>query len=343
MPEVIKNTLYITTENLYLNHELEVLKVWSANQMIFSIPLLHLTSIVIFGGCQITPSLMQKCLKRNITISFLSVNGRFLGSLQGSYSGNILLRKRQFDLQNLQNFILKISQAIVAGKLQNQKQVLSRRARESENGQEIALLRESIAKIDNYIRQVAKTENINTLRGIEGEATREYFSKLNYCITQQKEDFYFDKRSRRPPLSRINALLSYTYTVLMNDCFSACQAVGLDPFCGFYHQLRPGRPALALDLMEELRPLADRFVISLINRKQLTATDFSIRTGGMVQISDAAKKILLTAWQDRKKEELTHSYLNQKIKFLQLPTIQAKILARTIRGEEENYIPFLWR
>lgn len=343
MAEVRQNILYITQQGLYLHHELEVLKVEQKDKTLLSLPLQHLQGVVIFGVCSISPSLMQKCLQRNIHITFASERGRFMGMVQGSYSGNILLREAQFKLRQNAGDCLAIAKIFIAAKLQNQRQLLLRRARESDNTNEEAELRETSSWLEESIRQVALVKNAEALRGVEGEAAKRYFSNLNYCLTQNKEEFAFDKRTRRPPRSRINALLSFAYALLTNDCVSACQATGLDPFCGIFHSLRPGRPALALDLVEEFRSYADRFVLSLINRKQIQGDDIEIKTGGVCSLQGDAKKRFIKAWQERKQEEVTHEYLNQKCYVFELPYLQARILAKTIRGELKTYVPFLWR
>jgi len=240
-------------------------------------------------------------------------------------------------------FTLQLAKAIIAGKIQNSRQVLLRSARENENEKEEALLRNTANELEAAIRSIASVKKTDELRGIEGDAARKYFASLNYCIRQNRSEFEFDKRTRRPPRSRINALLSFAYTLITNDCVSACQASGLDPFCGFFHVLRPGRPALALDLVEELRPFADRFVLTQINRKQIQADDIEEKIGGTYTLKDNARKSFLKAYQERKHEELTHDFLQQKCLVMELPFLQARLLGRLIRGDIDNYIPFLWK
>ncbi|MCS6985493.1 MAG: type I-C CRISPR-associated endonuclease Cas1c [Leptospiraceae bacterium] len=341
--EVRQNILYVTQSGLYLHHELEMLKVKKGDDTILSLPLHHLQGIVIFGVSSMSPFLMRKCLERNIHVAFLTENGRFLGMIHGSFSGNILLRYHQFQKSQEPFFRLKIARSLVAGKIQNQRQLLLRRARESKNELEEAQLREAANFLGSILQKLPDVDNLDSLRGLEGESTKRYFQCLNFSLLRSREEFSFDRRTRRPPRSRINALLSFTYTLLTNDYVSACLATGLDPYCGYYHTLRPGRPALALDLMEELRPFADRFVLSLINLRQINPDDIEERPGGTYFLRDHAKKVLLKAWQERKHEEITHDYLGQKCMILELPMLQARILARTIRGDIETYVPYLWR
>ncbi len=231
----------------------------------------------------------------------------------------------------------------MAGKIQNSRQLLLRSARENEDEKEEILLRNSATELESAIRHIKDVKNANELRGVEGDAAKKYFSSLNYCIRQNRAEFNFDKRTRRPPRSRINALLSFAYSLITNDCVSACQAAGLDPFCGFFHALRPGRPALALDLVEEFRPFADRFVLTLINRKQIQPDDIEEKIGGTYSLKDDARKRFLKAYQERKHEEITHDYLQQKCLSMELPFLQARILSRLIRGDVDQYIPFLWK
>lgn len=343
MSELRQNILYLTTEGLYIHHELEVLKVKQKDTVLLSVPLHHLHGIVIFGISSVSPSLMQKCLQRGICVSYLTSNGRFLGMVSGSYSGNILMRSQQFARSRDEKFCLHLAKAFIAGKIQNSRQLLLRSARENGDEKEEALLRNSAAELASSIKNIASVATLDELRGIEGDAAKKYFSALNYCIKKNRSAFEFEKRTRRPPRSRINALLSFAYSLITNDCVSACQASGLDPFCGFFHTLRPGRPALALDLVEELRPFADRFVLTLINRMQIQPEDIEEKIGGTYTIKDSARKRLIQSYQERKHEELTHDFLQQKCLVMELPFLQARILGRVIRGDTKDYVPFLWR
>jgi CRISPR-associated protein Cas1 len=343
MAELRQNVLYLTTEGLYVHHELEVLKVKQKDTVLISVPLHHLHGIVIFGASSMSASLMYKCLQRGICITYLTRNGRFLGMVSGSFSGNILMRSQQFKLSQDEKFCLNLAQSFIAGKIQNSRQVLLRSARENDDEKEAALLRNAAVELETAIKRIPAAKSCDELRGIEGDAAKKYFSVLNYCIRKNRSAFEFDKRTRRPPRSRINALLSFAYSLFTNDCISACQASGLDPFCGFFHTLRPGRPALALDLIEELRPFADRFVLTLINRMQIQPEDIEEKIGGTYTIKENARKRFIQSYQERKHEELTHDFLQQKCLVMEIPFLQARILGRVIRGDIKNYVPFLWR
>ncbi|WP_258210523.1 type I-C CRISPR-associated endonuclease Cas1c [Leptospira interrogans] len=335
--------LYITQEGLYLHHELDVLKVKKGDDTIFKIPFHHLEGITIFGICGISPSLLQKCLEKGIFISYLTARGKFQGRLEGSNSGNVLIRKAQFKKSEIEKFRLEIARSIVAGKLQNCRSVLSRTARESKNELEKQDIKEAIGKIEKNISLLEKAESIESIRGYEGASVKTYFSVFDYCIIQQKEDFQFHQRTRRPPRSRTNALLSFLYSLLTNDCIAVCQAVGLDPYIGFLHDERPGRPSLALDMMEEFRPFIDRLVFTLINRKQIQVSDFLEKPGSVFFINDDSRKELIKSYQERKKEEIFHPWLNIKSTVGELPYLQARIFARTLRGDLKYYIPFIWK
>lgn len=343
MADVKLNILYITLDGLYLHHELEKIKVEQKHETILEIPIHHLQGITIFGICSISPSLLQKCLSRGIYISYLTPRGKFLGRLEGANSGNVLLRKLQFKKSDIEVEKIKIAKSILAGKIQNSRLNLLRSARELKDDKKEKDIRNVVADLDSNLVLLENAETLTSIRGYEGNSAKKYFSVFDHCIIQQKDDFVFMKRMKRPPRSRINALLSFAYSLITNDCVSACQAVGLDPFVGFVHTERPGRPSLALDLMEEFRPFADRFVITMINRKQIQVSDIIERTGSVYMMTDAARKNFLTAYQNRKQEEITHYLLNQKCRIGELFILQARILARSIRGEMDMYIPYIWR
>jgi CRISPR-associated protein Cas1 len=341
MADIKLNTLYITQEGLYIHHELDLIKVEQKNLTLLKVPIHHLQGIVIMSNSGISPSLIQKCLQKGIYISYLTPRGKFLGRIEGANSGNVLLRKKQFRLT--ENEKLKIAKTLIAGKLQNQRLNLLRTAREMNDESKEKSLREVASKIEDIIPKLNFVDTIESLRGFEGISAKNYFSVFDHCIINQKEDFSFDKRTKRPPRSKVNALLSFAYSILTNDCISACQSVGLDPFIGIMHEERPGRPSLALDLMEEFRPFAERFILTLINRKQIRKNHIEERTGSVYLLNNEGRKELLTSYQNRKMEPITHHYLEQKTTIGELILLQAKLLARSIREEKENYMPYIWR
>ncbi len=333
------NTLYITTPESYLSKDGLNVVVSVKQQEVFRIPILNIESIVTFGYMGASPGLMKLCADNGVALTFLSPNGRFIGRVQGSVKGNVLLRKRQYKLSEDAEFSLDISRLFIAGKIQNYRNILRRFIRdygvndEVENAVNILQMRK---------KELFRIKDFNQLRGVEGDAANEYFNVLPHLILHQKDDFPFHGRNRRPPKDAVNAMLSFAYTLIANDVAAALETVGLDPYVGFLHTLRPGRTSLALDLMEELRAyLGDRLVLSLINRRQLCAKDFCIQGEECVVMTDAAKKIFLTAWQNRKKEIITHTYLNEKIPIGLLPYVQATLLARYMRGDLDNYPVFL--
>ncbi|MCB1190442.1 MAG: type I-C CRISPR-associated endonuclease Cas1 [Leptospiraceae bacterium] len=343
MSNIVQNILYITKDELYVHHELETVKVEHKKQTLLKIPIHHLRGIVIFSTSSISPSLLHKCLSLGISVTYLSINGRFMGRLEGYKSGNVLLRKEQFRKSENDNFKVKIAKSVVAGKLQNSRINLLRTARETKEGESENTIRLVVSQIESNLEKLRSCDSLNEIRGYEGSSAKLYFSVFNHCILHQKEDFSFDKRTKRPPRSRVNTLLSFLYSMFTNDCLSACQSVGLDPFVGFMHEERPGRPSLALDLVEEFRAMSDRLVLTMINRKQIKKEDITERPGAVYSLNDDGRQKVLKIYQERKKEELTHHYLNTKCMIGEIPLLQARLLARTIRGEEENYIPFIWK
>jgi CRISPR-associated protein Cas1 len=347
MAEIRQNTLYITTDGLYLHNELEVLKVEKDRETLLKVPFHHIGAIAIMAHSNVSPSVMQKCLQKGIAISFLTPRGRFLGRVEGRTSSSVLLRKEQVLKSEDEEITRRMAVAIIAGKLQNARLNLLRSARETtgEEGQsepEI-FLRDAAEYHLESLEKLKHNPTLETARGVEGDCAKKYFSVFDHSLKQQREDFTFERRTRRPPRSRVNCLLSFLYAIWTNDCVSACQSVGLDPYVGFLHKDRPGRPSLALDLVEEFRPMADRLAITLINRKQVTKEDFQERPGSVYNFTEAGKKKILAALQERKQDEITHGMLNQKMSIAQLPPIQAQILSRVIRGDIDEYKPFIWR
>ena len=339
----ILNTLYIMTPNAYAHLENDTVRIDVERQKKLQVPLHHLGTMVCFGNVMISPALMHRCADDGIGLVLLDGNGRFKARLEGGVSGNILLRQAQHRQATEDSFAVAIAKSVIAGKLRNCRQVLLRGARETDNEQDQKLLTEAAAALANSIRNLTVVEELDVVRGIEGDAAKVYFSALPSLVRQNiREHFAMDGRTRRPPRDRFNALLSFLYSMVMNDCRSAIESVGLDPQLGFLHSVRPGRAALALDLMEEFRAiLADRLALTLINRGQITEHNLQIREGGAVYLENDARKIVVTAYQERKQEEITHPLLNAKVPFGLLPQLQARFMARTIRGDMEAYIPFL--
>lgn len=342
MARQILNTLYVMTPQSYLHLENDTLRVDVERQKKLQVPLHHLGSVVCLGNIMLSPALMHRCADDGIGLVLLDGNGRFKARLEGAVSGNILLRQAQH--RQTPDFALSLSRALIAGKLRNSRQVLLRGAREAGDANDGQLLTAAEA-LAVSVRRLPLAADLDALRGIEGEAARTYFAALPAMVRRdQREHFSMDGRSRRPPRDRFNALISFLYAMLMNDCRSAVEAVGLDPQLGFLHAVRPGRAALALDLMEEFRAvLADRLALTLVNRGQISAKDFELREGGAVLLQGDARKTVVVAYQERKQEEITHPLLDTKTPLGLLPLLQARFLARAIRGEMESYVPFLAR
>jgi len=339
------NTIYVTTEGAGLRKEGENLVAEVDGAEKGRVPLHMLGSLVVFGGIFVSPALMQACASHGITIVLLDRVGRFQARIEGPVSGNVLLRRAQYKASDQPEEIVK---SLIIGKVSNQRSVLMRAMRDygaEYSAEQAAALEAAIHRMAHLLRKVSvSTENADVLRGAEGEAAALYFGVFDCLIRSPDAELRFHGRSRRPPLDPINALLSFLYTLLTHDCRSAAESVGLDPAVGFLHRDRPGRPSLALDLMEELRPvLADRLVLSLINRRQLRANDFETRDGGAVSLTDDARKTVLAAWQDRKKEERQHPFLEETAPLGLVPHLQAQLLARHLRGDLDAYPPWFWK
>lgn len=334
------NTLYITSDNAFIRKERNTFVVEVHNQKAFQAPIHSIENIVCFGFKPLTPALMAFCAENNVGVSFLSENGKFLAKVYGPQHGNVLLRKSQYNLADSPEHALAVSRAIIAAKVTNTRTLLQRHKR-NHPGHCTQSLSDVIDLLGRRLRDIQTAKNLDEARGYEGECAMQYFGVLTELITAQKEDFHFNGRNKRPPLDPVNALLSFLYALLVNDVRSALEAVGLDPQVGFLHQLRPGRPSLALDLMEEFRAyLGDRVMLNLINLRQVSRRDFEIRESGEVRLSDQARKTVITAYQKRKQEELTHPFLNEKMTAGLLPHVQARLLARYIRGDIADYPPF---
>lgn len=336
------NTLYITTPETYLRLDNDTLRVEVESETRLRVPLHHLTAVVCFGHINLSAPLMHRLADEGIALVLLNDNGRFKARLEGAVSGNVLLRQAQFQRAADPAFALDLARVCVAGKIKNTRQVLQRGAREAKTEDEVKSLTRLADDLAASLRALPTAADLDTLRGVEGEAARQYFSGLNLLVRQdQRESFRMDGRTRRPPRDRFNALLSFLYAMWMNDCRSALEAAGLDPQVGFLHARRPGRAALALDLMEEFRPWADRLALTLINRGQLAADDFALREGGGVSLEVDARKAVVVAYQERKQEELTHPLLAQMVPLGLAPMVQARLLARAMRDEGAPYVPFV--
>lgn len=338
------NTLYITSPDSYLSRDGENVVVIVENKEKFRIPVHNIEGIVTLGYCGASPALLGLCSERNVSVCFLTEHGRFLGRLSGPVRGNVLLRRKQYRMADDKETTLVLSRLFVAGKIANCRNVLQRAIRDHGNVVDLKPLGEASDLLLARQKQAVFAKSLDILRGIEGDAANTYFSVFDNLIIAQKEDFSIKVRTRRPPGDNVNALLSFLYTILANDVQSALEATGLDPYVGFLHTDRPGRPSLALDLMEEFRPyLADRLVLTLINRRQISGTGFINRHESGVIMDDDTRKEVITAWQKRKQEEILHPFLQEKIQVGLLPYSQALLFARFIRGDLENYPVFLMK
>ncbi|MCB1943992.1 MAG: type I-C CRISPR-associated endonuclease Cas1 [Candidatus Accumulibacter sp.] len=342
--QTLLNTLYVSTPMSYLHLDNDTVRVEVERETRLRVPLHHLGGIVLFGNVLVSPALIHRLADDGKSLILLSEHGRFKARMEGPTSGNILLRQAQHARAADPAFALAIARAFVAGKVKNTRQVLLRGGREARDTEDSARLTRRADDLVASLRALPAAGDLDTVRGLEGEAARQYFAGLNLVLRpESRAVFAMDGRSRRPPRDRINALLSFLYAMLMNDCRSAVETVGLDPQLGFLHAVRPGRAALALDLMEEFRALADRLALTLINRGQIQSGDFTEHDGGAVTLADGGRKTVIVAWQEKKREELAHPLLQQAVPIGLLPLLQARFLARTLRGEMASYLPFTTR
>lgn len=340
--KTLLNTLFVQTQGAYLRLDHDTLKVEVEGQVRLQVPLHHLGALVLFGDVMITPALIARCAADGRSLTWLSHSGRFRGRLEGPVAGNVLLRRAQHEALSQKERTLEIARNMVAGKVKNLRTMVMRSARETEAAQEEKLLRGAASHLADILRRLPTAPDLDTLRGLEGEAAHHYFGVFRHMILSDRQTFSFAGRNRRPPLDPVNALLSFLYALLLNDCVAAAQGVGLDPQVGFLHALRSGRPALGLDLMEELRPvLADRLALTLINRRQLTEKDFQHRPGGAVLLHDSGRKKVVVAYQERKQQEVTHPVAERKMPLGLVPHIQARFLARHLRGDLAGYPPYV--
>jgi len=341
------NTLYVTTQGAYLSREGETVLVRVDQEAKLRVPIHTLGGIVCFGQVSCSPPLMALCGERNVAISFLSEHGKFYARVQGPVSGNVLLRREQYRRADSEAFSAKIAQSVVVAKIANCRTVILRAIRDHAENPQVPALEAAGVRLARLLDDPAlrgQPVALDAVRGLEGDAARTYFEVFDHLITAQKEDFFFRERSRRPPLDNLNALLSFFYTLLVHDVTAALETVGLDPAVGYLHRDRPGRPSLALDLMEEFRPvLADRLALSLVNRQQIRGKGFKKTETGAVLMDDATRKEVLVAYQKRKQEEIQHPFLGEKVEVGLLPYVQAMLLARYLRGDLDGYPPFFWK
>lgn len=338
------NTLFITQPDVYLSLDGDNIVLLKEKEKIGRLPLHNLESIVSFGYTGTSPALMGYCAEKNISLVFLTLNGRFLARVIGKSKGNVILRKKQYRISEDEVMSAKIARNFIIGKIYNNKWVIERMTRNYPLRIDVDQFKEISQHLSSIILEVRECEDLERLRGLEGQAATSYNKLFNQMILQQKEDFYFNRRSRRPPLDNVNAMLSFAYTLLANDMTSALEGVGLDAYVGFLHRDRPGRVSLALDTMEELRGVyADKFVLSLINKKVINKEDFLKKENGAVIMTDEARKKFLAAWQNKKQEKITHPYLGEKIPWGLVPHAQALLLARYLRNDLDEYPPFLWK
>lgn len=335
------NTLYVTTPESYLRLDNETLRVEVEQEARLRVPLHHLQAVVCMGHITISAPLMHKLADSGIALVLLDAQGRFKARLEGGVSGNVLLRKAQYHAADQPERSLLLAKCIVAGKIRNQRSVLQRGARDAKIAEDSAALERATRELAASIRATGGANDLDVIRGIEGEAARKYFAALRHLVRLDRRDaFAPDGRSRRPPRDRMNALLSFLYSLCMNDCRSACESVGLDPQVGFLHALRPGRASLALDLMEEFRTFADRLALTLVNRAQINVGDFDEREGGSVSMNHVARKVVVLGYQERKQDALSHPLFEQTVPLGLIPLLQARLLAGCVRGERERYVPY---
>lgn len=342
------NTLYVTTPDSYLRLDNDTLRVMLDEDTRLRVPLHHLQSVVCFGRIGLSVPLMHRLADEGIALVLLDEDGRFKARLEGRVSGNVLLRRAQHTQSMDVGFCCGMARACIAGKVRNSRHVLLRGARDAKSETDAAALTRGAQDLAATLRALPQAADLDALRGLEGEAARQYFDCIQWLTRpDMRSVFAMDGRTRRPPRDRINALLSFLYAMWMNDCRSALEATGLDPQVGFLHVIRPGRAALALDLMEEFRPLADRLALTLINRGQITEDDFDVRDGGAVSLLPAARKTVVTAFQERKREPVQHPLFSQPLPIGVIPLVQARLMARSIRGDLEadgspaSYVPYL--
>lgn len=338
------NTLFVTTQGAYLSKDGECVVVSVEREERARVPVHNLGGVVCFGNVSCSPFLLGHCAANGVTVSLLTEHGRFLARVTGGVSGNVLLRREQYRRADNAVESSRLARAFVAGKTANARTVVRRAMRDHEDKAPLPSMEDAVAKLGRILKELSIELPVDEARGREGDAARVYFGVFDGMITAQRESFFFRERSRRPPLDNLNALLSFVYTLLAHDCVGALEAVGLDPQVGFLHRERPGRPSLALDLMEEFRPfLADRTVLSLVNLRQVQGRGFKTSESGAVEMSDDTRKEVLLAWQKRKQEDIRHPFLEETVPVGLLPYVQAMLLARHLRGDVDGYPAFVWK
>mgnify|MGYP001860923317 FL=1 len=338
------NTLFVTSEDVYLTLDGENVVAKREQEVLARYPLHTLSGILCFSYPGASPALMGACAERGISLSFCTPRGKFLARVSGENNGNVLLRRTQYRIADDPEQSCRFARNMIFGKLYNARWSIERTRRDHGLRLDEEKLLDASRKIQNLLPDVLKETNLDSLRGLEGTGATAYFSVFDEMILNQDDAFTFQSRSRRPPLNPVNAMLSFAYALLSNDCASALESVGLDSYVGFLHQDRPGRSSLALDLMEELRPcMADRFVLTMLNNRKLKPADFDWRENGSVTMRDDARRIFLKSWQEKKRDAITHPYLGEKIPWGLVPYVQALLLARTLREDLEEYPPFLWK
>ena len=338
------NTLFVTSEDIYLSLEGENVLANREKEVIARYPLHTLQTIVSFSYSGASPALMGACAQRGIGLAFCTPRGRFLARVCGESSGNVLLRREQYRIADDSQRSCEIARNMIFGKLSNGASSIQRTLRDHAPQVADCGLEDAARKVKELLPLTLEVSDLEALRGLEGVGAAAYFGVFDHLLLNRKEDFFFHGRNRRPPLDRVNAMLSFAYSLLDHDCASALESVGLDAYVGFLHRDRPGRESLALDLMEELRPcMADRFVLTLVNNRVVKPEDFQVQDSGAVLLTDEGRKKFLKAWQERKRDILTHPYLNEKMSWGLIPYVQALLLARYIRGDLDAYPPFLWK
>ena len=338
------NTLYVTSENSYLGLDGENVVVYDDKKEIGRVPLHNLEGIVSFGYRGTSPALMGACADKNISLCYLTPQGKFLARITGKIKGNVILREQQFLSCKDETIRLRIAKNCILGKVYNARWVLERAVRDHSMQIDAEAVKTASLQLKSFLDYIQNAKSMDQLRGYEGEAASIYFGVFDELILQQKKDFLFQGRNKRPPLDNVNAMLSFVYTLLTNQITSALETVGLDPYVGYMHTDRPGRASLSLDLIEELRAvMADRFVLSLINKKIVNGKDFTRKENGAVLMDTESRKKLLSEWQNKKKEMITHPYLKEKMEWGMVPYVQAMLLARFLRGDLDGYPVFLWK
>ena len=338
------NTLYVTSENSDLSLDGENIVVLDSEKEVGRLPLHNLEGIVSFGYRGTSPALMGACADRNISLCYLTPQGKFLARVSGKIKGNVILREQQYASSQSEEKSLEIAKNCIIGKVHNARWVLERATRDHSMQIDVEKVKSASDKLRKSLELIKSCQSKEQLRGFEGEAASVYFGVLDELILQQKKEFTFQGRNKRPPLDHVNALLSFVYTLLTNTITSALETVGLDPCIGYLHTERPGRASLSLDLIEELRAvLADRFVLSLINKKIISGKNFDKKENGAVLMDDELRRTVLTEWQNKKKETLTHPYLKEKVEWGMVPYVQAMLLARYLRGDLDGYPVFMWK